>query len=74
MDAYGRHVLAHTFKLLGIIVVIILLGAPYLLRIFGVDYAVEGVTLLRLLALSTLPHLIITLYISLARVKICVVS
>lgn len=69
MDAYGRRVLTHTFKLLGPIVLLILLGAPYFLHLFGKDYAAEGVTLLRLLALSTLPHLIISLYISLARVK-----
>ena len=69
MDAYGRRVLVHTFKLLGPVVLLIFLGAPYFLHLFGKDYAAEGVTLLRLLALSTLPHLIISLYISLARVK-----
>jgi O-antigen/teichoic acid export membrane protein len=69
MDAYGRRVLAHTLKLLSPIVLLILLGAPYILGLFGKDYAAGGVILLRLLALSILPHLIISLYISLARVK-----
>jgi O-antigen/teichoic acid export membrane protein len=69
MDDYGRHVLVHISKILGPIVFVILLGAPYLLRLFGKDYAVEGATLLRLLALGLLPHLLISLSISLARVK-----
>jgi len=69
MDAYGRHIMAHTLKLLGPIILLVLLGAPYILQLFGKNYAAGGVTLLRLLALSLLPHMIISLYISLARVK-----
>jgi O-antigen/teichoic acid export membrane protein len=69
MDLYGRRVLNHIFKILGPIVLAILLGGPYFLRIFGKDYAAEGATLLRLLALGLLPHLLISLSISLARIK-----
>jgi O-antigen/teichoic acid export membrane protein len=69
MEVYGRRVLVHVFKILGPIVIVILLGASFFLRIFGNQYAGEGATLLRLLALALLPHLIISLSISLARIK-----
>jgi hypothetical protein len=46
-----------------------MLGAPYMLRLFGPTYATEGATLLRLLALSALPHIVNSLYISVARVQ-----
>ncbi len=52
MDVYGRRVWLHVLKILGPIVLTILLGAPYFMRIFGKEYAVEGATLLRILALS----------------------
>jgi len=68
-EVYGRRVLLHVFKILGPIILIILLGAPYIMRIFGEEYAVEGTTLLRILALGLLPHMLISLAISLARVK-----
>jgi O-antigen/teichoic acid export membrane protein len=69
MYIYGRRVLLHVFAILGPIVLAILLGAPYFMRIFGKEYAVEGATLIRILALGLLPHLLISLSISLARVK-----
>ena len=69
MDVYGRKVLIHMLKILSPIVLVILVGAPYLLRIFGRNYASEGAALLRLLALGLLPHLLISLSIGLARVK-----
>ena len=69
MEVYGRRVWLHVLKILGPIVLTILLGAPYFMRIFGKEYTVEGATLLRILALSLVPHLLISLAISLARVK-----
>ncbi len=47
----------------------LLIGAPYLLGISGADYAREGTTLLRLLALSALPNIICVLYLGIARVQ-----
>jgi LysM repeat protein len=46
-----------------------LLGAPYLLQLFGRAYADEGAGLLRLLALGALPNLVNMLYLSVARVR-----
>jgi Na+-driven multidrug efflux pump len=47
----------------------VLLGAPHILRIFGQDYAAEGSTLLRLLALAAIPNIVNALYLSIARVR-----
>jgi O-antigen/teichoic acid export membrane protein len=48
---------------------VLVLGAPFILRFFGNNYASEGAGLLRLLALSAIPYIIITIYISVARVQ-----
>jgi|SRR5579859_898231 len=67
--AYCRHVLVHVTRLLVPAVIMILIGAPYILRVFGPDYATEGTQVLRWLALATVPNLIVLLGISLARVE-----
>ncbi len=66
---YARRVLFHTTKLIVPIALLLFAGAPYFLLIFGRQYAAHGTTLLRLLTLATLPHLVISLYLSLARVQ-----
>jgi O-antigen/teichoic acid export membrane protein len=66
---YCYRVLMQSMRLLIPVVIIILLGAPLILRLFGRDYANEGSTLLRLLALSAIPNVIVVLYISIARVR-----
>jgi O-antigen/teichoic acid export membrane protein/LysM repeat protein len=69
LAGYARRALVHTARLLAPLVVLILIGAPYLLRLFGRDYAAEGAGLLRLLALGALPNLVNMLYLSVARVR-----
>ncbi len=69
LRAYGYRVFVHIMQLLVPVIAIILVGAPWILRIFGADYAVEGSDLLRWLALATLPNTIVVLYIALARVQ-----
>lgn len=49
-------------------VVVFVAGAPFILRIFGEQYATEGAMLLRLLVLATIPHVVVMLYLSLARI------
>ncbi|MBL8015491.1 MAG: phosphotransferase [Candidatus Doudnabacteria bacterium] len=51
------------------LIAIIALGAPYILRLFGGDYANEGATLLRLLCLSALPNIVVSIYTSIVRVQ-----
>lgn len=49
--------------------IVLIIGAPYILRIFGEDYARQGTSVLRLLALATLPGTINTMYVNVARVQ-----
>lgn len=58
----------HAFGVLVPVVVITVLAAPFLLRVFGDLYAEQGTALLRLLALSALPNAVVTLTISELRV------
>ena len=51
------------------IVLVLLVGAPYILGIFGPNYAAEGTTVLRLLALSVIPYSVTSIYVGLARVQ-----
>ena len=50
-------------------IVVILIASPFILTLFGTDYAAEGSGLLRLLALSSIPYIITSLHISIARVQ-----
>jgi O-antigen/teichoic acid export membrane protein len=69
LGPYSYRIFVNTVCLLVPVVAIVMLGAPYLLRIFGSGYAAEGTTLLRLLALSAIPNIINALYISVVRVQ-----
>jgi O-antigen/teichoic acid export membrane protein len=51
------------------LVVAVVVAAPLILRLSGSDYAVEGVALLRLLSIAVVPSLLITWYLSIARVR-----
>jgi len=51
----------------GVAVVVVI--APWLLGLLGPGYAGQGTTLLRLVALSALPHLVTGLYVNLARAR-----
>ena len=64
-----RHVLRHTGVVLSVCVALVVLGAPTILRIFGADYAGGGANLLRLMALSALPNLVIVTAVSVARAQ-----
>lgn len=66
---YCYRVLKQLFLLLTLTVVALLVGAPLLLSFFGADYAAEGTTLLRLLALALLPNVLMVLYLGVARVR-----
>ncbi|MGI8589167.1 MAG: hypothetical protein ACR2M0_16010 [Chloroflexia bacterium] len=69
LGVYSRRMLVQAARLLGPAVLAVLIGAPFLLSIFGSSYAKAGADLLRLLALSSLPFSINALYIGLARVQ-----
>ena len=50
-------------------VLALVLGAPLLLRLSGPDYSAQGALLLRLLSLAILPALVVSWYLSVARVR-----
>lgn len=66
---YGGRVLVHNLKILVPLVLVVVVGAPYLLGFFGAEYARQGSTMLRLLALSVIPYSFVSLYVGLERVQ-----
>jgi O-antigen/teichoic acid export membrane protein len=69
LPEYFRRSLVNTTRLLTPVVAIVVVAAPSLLRIFGEDYATEGTSLLRLLALATIPNIVVFLCVGLLRVQ-----
>jgi O-antigen/teichoic acid export membrane protein len=66
---YCRRVTLHTMRIVVPATVVLMAGAPYVLRAFGGAYASEGATLLRLLGLATIPNVIVALGLSVARIQ-----
>lgn len=71
---YSRQAFLQTVRILVPIVLLIVIGAPYLLNLFGQSYAAEAGLLLRLLSLATLPQIITGLYFGIARAQRSVVG
>ncbi|MER5866309.1 hypothetical protein [Kitasatospora sp. NPDC002040] len=66
---HGRRVLRHTGLLLAAGVLALVVAAPWILGAFGPDYAEHGTTLLRLLALSALPNLVVGIAVDACRAR-----
>lgn len=64
-----RAALNRTVKLLVPLIVLVVVGAHFGLRMFGARYAAHGTTLLIVLALSALPKAVIELYLGVLRVQ-----
>lgn len=64
---HGRRVLRHAALMLAVAVAVLLVAAPWLLSLFGREYAEQGTLLLRLLALSALPNLVVAIAVDVAR-------
>lgn len=69
LNYYSYQTLLQALALLMPIVLGIVVTAPLILNLYGSNYAAEGAVLLRLLVLSAIPYLVITIYISMARVQ-----
>ena len=69
LGAYSYRVLVQIARVVVPLTVCVALGAPYILRIFGDNYAREGAMSLRLLALSAIPWMVNATYISTCRVQ-----
>ncbi|MFJ3789813.1 lipopolysaccharide biosynthesis protein [Kitasatospora sp. NPDC090091] len=66
---YARRMLRHTGLLLSGAVLVIVVGAPWILSVFGASYAANGTAVLRLLALCALPIAVTNVVIQVARVR-----
>lgn len=66
---YSRQAFAQIARILIPAVILLVIGAPYLLHLFGRSYAAESTLLLRLLSLAALPQMFIGLYLGMARVR-----
>lgn len=66
---YYRKVVGQCLRLLLPLILLVTVGAPYILAFFGSDYVTNGVTLLRLLPLSLIPNLFVIMYLSTARLQ-----
>jgi O-antigen/teichoic acid export membrane protein len=69
LGIYIRRTLVQSARLLLPAVTVASVAAWYVLRLFGEDYAEEGTTVFRLLALSAIPNVVNALFISVARVQ-----
>jgi O-antigen/teichoic acid export membrane protein len=65
----ARQALWHSLRLVTPLVAVTVLVAPWVLLIFGREYADAGTPLLRWLAIGALPNVIVTLAISVARIE-----
>ncbi|MEV0532427.1 hypothetical protein [Kitasatospora sp. NPDC050463] len=65
----GRRVLRHAGVLLTGAVFVAVFVAPWLLSLFGAQYADHGTTVLRLLILSALPNLVVDVAVDVARAR-----
>ncbi len=66
---YSHRVFSNTMRIVVPAAVLVSAGAPYILLVFGKGYSAEGATLLRLLALSSIPSVFNTVFASTARVQ-----
>jgi len=69
LKAYVKRILISSFGLLAPIALVLLVGSPYLLRIYGPAYAAEGAILLRLLAVASVPSTLVAVAIGLMRAR-----
>lgn len=69
LAANARRVLIHMMRLLLPAAIVLAIGAPYILRLFGNQYVGQGTLLLRLLAVASIPGSITLIYVSIFRVR-----
>ncbi|MEW1914385.1 oligosaccharide flippase family protein [Kitasatospora sp. NPDC085895] len=66
---HARHTLRHTALLITPATVVAVAAAPWILDLFGTDYAAHGTTVLRLMALSAVPNVLFGVAVHVARVR-----
>ena len=66
---FSKRLLLLSMRIVAPAAVVVAVVAPYVMGLFGQDYATEGSNLLRLLAVGAVPYSIIPVYISVVRVQ-----
>jgi O-antigen/teichoic acid export membrane protein/aminoglycoside phosphotransferase (APT) family kinase protein len=66
---YSRRGVAHALRIVAPLAAIGVLGAPVILRVFGTEYAEHSVRSLQFFALSAIPFVFVSTYLSVARVQ-----
>ena len=69
LEINAKRLLAQVMRLVVPAAVILFVASPYVLRVFGAQYASHGELLLRLLALAAVPNAAILVYLSVLRVQ-----
>ncbi|MFI6445774.1 lipopolysaccharide biosynthesis protein [Kitasatospora sp. NPDC050543] len=69
LGEHARRMLRHTVLLLVCAVAVVVVAAPWILSLFGAAYAANGTTVLRLMALSALPNVLLSVAIDVSRVR-----
>ncbi len=64
-----RRAIVQNLLLVAPAVVVLLIASPYILLLFGPDYAENAAGLVRVLALSALPQIVVAIYLSVVRVQ-----
>jgi O-antigen/teichoic acid export membrane protein len=68
-QVHFRYAVRNVARLLVPVIVVLLVGADFILELFGSGYATHGATLLRLLALASIPQMLVVLKIGTYRVE-----
>jgi O-antigen/teichoic acid export membrane protein len=66
---YARKMIKHSLRIVAPIAVVIALGAPLILRVFGPAYSAHATHLLQLLALSAIPNAVTVTYLNIGRIQ-----
>ena len=69
VSALARRSVVFYLRFVAPCVLVLIVAAPLVLRPFGMDYADNATTLLRLLLVATLPQAVVTLYLGVERVR-----
>jgi O-antigen/teichoic acid export membrane protein len=69
LDRCARDVLLHVVRLIVPVVLVLVVATPIILRPFGQDYVAQTSWTLRWLAMGTLPSAVVTMALSVARVR-----
>lgn len=69
LASFSRRMVLLNLRIIVPAAVLVAIGAPHVMRVFGADYEAEGSNLLRLLAVGAIPYSIVPVYISIVRVQ-----